>query len=177
MHGVRLCALILGGFLIVSPGTLAQTSRDSAGVRVVENAQPAMSGARAWRLSPTPILQIGSALDPGLVGDSLYELLRVNGVVRLTDGRLAVANDGSLTVRHYDEHGKYVGYAGRKGEPDNIKGRAFVVDVPQAHNGKGRVLLFANHPIYRWQNHGEFNMVFNAIINWDDVPPAPPLKP
>jgi hypothetical protein len=30
------------------------------------------------------------------------------------------------------------------------------------------VILFANNPIYRWQNHGEFNMVFNAIMNWND---------
>ena len=52
---------------------------------------------------------------------------------------------------------------------DNLKGRAFAVDIPNAHNGKGRVLMFANNPIYRWQNHGEFNMVFNSILNWDDV--------
>jgi hypothetical protein len=58
---------------------------------------------------------------------------------------------------------------------DNIKGRAFAVDVPQAHNGNGRVLMFANNPIYRWQNHGEFNMIFNSIMNWNDVPPAAPL--
>ena len=30
--------------------------------------------------------------------------------------------------------------------------------------------MFANNPVYRWQNHGEFNMIFNAIMNWDDVP-------
>jgi hypothetical protein len=53
---------------------------------------------------------------------------------------------------------------------DNIRGRAFAVDIPAAHNGKGRVLMFANNPIYRWQNHGEFNMVFNSIVNWNDYP-------
>ena len=37
--------------------------------------------------------------------------------------------------------------------------------------------MFANNPIYRWQNHGEFNMVFNSILNWNDVPAAPPLAP
>jgi hypothetical protein len=58
---------------------------------------------------------------------------------------------------------------------DNIKGRAFAMDVPNAHNGSGRVIMFANNPIYRWQNHGEFNMVFNSILNWSYVPPAPPL--
>ena len=24
-------------------------------------------------------------------------------------------------------------------------------------------------PIYRWQNHGEFNMVFNTLLNWNDL--------
>jgi hypothetical protein len=31
------------------------------------------------------------------------------------------------------------------------------------------VIMFANNPIYRWQNHGEFNMVFNALLNWNDM--------
>jgi hypothetical protein len=53
---------------------------------------------------------------------------------------------------------------------DAIRGRAFAVDVPKAHNGKGRVIMFSNNPIYRWQNHGEFNMIFNAIMNWNDSP-------
>jgi hypothetical protein len=53
---------------------------------------------------------------------------------------------------------------------DAIRGRAFAMDIPNAYHGKGRVLMFANNPIYRWQNHGEFNMVFNSIVNWNDVP-------
>jgi len=59
---------------------------------------------------------------------------------------------------------------------DAIRGRAFAMDIPNAYNGKGRVLMFANNPVYRWQNHGEFNMVFNSIVNWNDVPvPAAPV--
>ena len=45
---------------------------------------------------------------------------------------------------------------------DEIRERPFAIDVPGGFTGKGRVILFANNPIYRWQNHGEFNMVFNA---------------
>jgi hypothetical protein len=59
--------------------------------------------------------------------------------------------------------------------PDQIAQRPYAIDVPNAYMGKGRVILFANNPIYRWQNHGEFNTVFNAILNWNDVPPPPPL--
>ena len=56
---------------------------------------------------------------------------------------------------------------------DQIRNRAFGVDIPRAYNGKGRVIMFASNPVYRWQNHGEFNMIFNAIMNWNDVVAAP----
>jgi hypothetical protein len=51
---------------------------------------------------------------------------------------------------------------------DEIRERPFALDVPGGFSGKGRVILLANNPIYRWQNHGEFNMVFNALLNWND---------
>ena len=47
-----------------------------------------------------------------------------------------------------------------------IKNRPAIVDVPV---GQGRVLLFATNPCYRWQNLGEFRMLFNAILNYDDL--------
>ncbi len=50
-----------------------------------------------------------------------------------------------------------------------IRQRPFAVDVPGGYSGKGRIILFSNNPIYRWQNHGEFNMVFNAMLNWNDM--------
>ena len=59
---------------------------------------------------------------------------------------------------------------------DQIRNRAFGVDIPRAHNGKGRVIMFASNPVYRWQNHGEFNMIFNSILNWNDVPGPAPAK-
>jgi hypothetical protein len=52
---------------------------------------------------------------------------------------------------------------------DEIRQRPFAIDVPGGYSGKGRVVLFSNNPIYRWQNHGEFNMVFNALLNWNDL--------
>jgi len=52
---------------------------------------------------------------------------------------------------------------------DEIRNRPAIVDVPV---GKGRVVLFAGNPCYRWQNHGEFNMLFNAVLHWNDVPAA-----
>ena len=47
-----------------------------------------------------------------------------------------------------------------------IRNRPAIVDVP---TGKGRVLLFATNPCYRWQNLGEFNMLFNTVLNFNDL--------
>ena len=43
------------------------------------------------------------------------------------------------------------------------------MDVPV---GQGRVLMFAGNPCYRWQNHGEFGMMFNALLHWNDLKAA-----
>jgi hypothetical protein len=48
-----------------------------------------------------------------------------------------------------------------------IRGRPAIVDVP---TGAGRVILFATNPCYRWQNLGEFNMLANAILHYNDFP-------
>ncbi len=50
--------------------------------------------------------------------------------------------------------------------PDQIRNRPMVVDAP---TGKGRVILYANNPIYRWQTFGEHAMVFNALMFWNDM--------
>jgi hypothetical protein len=52
---------------------------------------------------------------------------------------------------------------------DEIRQRPFAIEVPGGYTGKGRVVLFSNNPIYRWQNHAEFNLVFNALLNWNDM--------
>jgi len=49
---------------------------------------------------------------------------------------------------------------------NEIRNRAAIVDAP---SGKGRVILFAGNPCYRWQNFGEFNLLFNTILNYDDI--------
>jgi hypothetical protein len=80
--------------------------------------------------------------------------------------RVGVADQGNILARYVGGDSSVL--SGLMVGADNIKGRAFAVDVPNAHNGRGRVIMFANNPIYRWQNHGEFNMVFNSILNWND---------
>jgi len=46
------------------------------------------------------------------------------------------------------------------------RNRPAIVDVP---TGRGRVLLFATNPCYRWQNHGEFGLLFNSILHHNDI--------
>ncbi|HEV8613367.1 MAG TPA: hypothetical protein VGQ73_07640, partial [Gemmatimonadales bacterium] len=89
--------------------------------------------------------------------------------------RVGIADQGNVLAQY--QGGDTSVLSGLMVGADNLKGRAFAVDLPNAFNGKGRVLLFANNPIYRWQNHGEFNLVFNAIINWNDVPSPAPSAP
>jgi hypothetical protein len=58
--------------------------------------------------------------------------------------------------------------------PDQIRNRPMIVDAP---SGKGRVLLFANNPIYRWQTFGEHTMLFNALMFWNDMDGIAAPKP
>ena len=53
---------------------------------------------------------------------------------------------------------------------NEIRNRAAIVDQP---SGKGRVILFAGNPCYRWQNFGEFNMLFNTLLNFNDIKTLP----
>jgi hypothetical protein len=47
-----------------------------------------------------------------------------------------------------------------------LAGRAAVIDAPR---GKGHILLFANNPIWRNQTQGSFFLLFNAMLNYDNL--------
>ena len=84
---------------------------DNAGVRLVLNRLPdGPLGTGGLALDAEPMLEIGA-----FEGDSLYQLYRVNGARRLTDGRLVVANAGTFEVRVYGADGRYQGAWGREG--------------------------------------------------------------
>jgi len=57
-----------------------------------------------------------------------------------------------------------------------IRNRPAILDVP---SGQGHVVMFATNPAYRWQNLGEFGMLANALMHWDDLPKpdAAPERP
>jgi hypothetical protein len=49
---------------------------------------------------------------------------------------------------------------------DEIAQRAAIIDVP---SGNGHVLLFSTNPFWRGQTKGSYFIVFNAIMNWDNL--------
>ncbi len=57
---------------------------------------------------------------------------------------------------------------------DDIKGRAAVVVTPA---GKGEIVMFTTNPVWRWQNMGEYRMIFNTLMNFRNLAPAPSTAP
>lgn len=49
---------------------------------------------------------------------------------------------------------------------EEVKNRPAIVDVPV---GQGQILMFATNPIYRWQNFGEYRMLYNAMFNYKNL--------
>jgi Zinc carboxypeptidase len=49
---------------------------------------------------------------------------------------------------------------------EEIKDRPAIVLSPV---DSGQVLMFATNPIYRWQNFGEFRMLYNALFNYKNL--------
>jgi hypothetical protein len=82
--------------------------RDSAGVRIVENSGATWTSP--WHVAVEPSVTIGTAS-----GDLDLVLYQVTGALRLTDGRIVIANAGTFELRFYDSFGDYSGKAGRQG--------------------------------------------------------------
>jgi hypothetical protein len=58
-----------------------------------------------------------------------------------------------------------------------VKNRPAIVDLPV---GSGQVLMFMTNPVYRWQNFGEYRMLYNALFNYKDLRAGlggPPVMP
>jgi hypothetical protein len=55
-----------------------------------------------------------------------------------------------------------------------MKGAAEIRNRPaiaEVRSGSGRIVMFATNPCFRYQNLGEFNMLFNAVMHFNDVRP------
>ncbi|WP_425153645.1 hypothetical protein [Candidatus Palauibacter sp.] len=85
--------------------------RDSAGITIVENEEPAPETRLGWHIAESPTLSIGA-----FEGDPAYELYQVMDAARLPDGRIVVANAGSGELRVFDASGTHLASWGGRGE-------------------------------------------------------------
>jgi len=105
-----LCSAILAaGCAPVDAGPAPIVIRDSLGIRIVENDLTRLTETCA--VSAQPRVTIGVA-----EGEEAYELYRVFGAARLSDGRIVLVNQGTQQIRFYDREGRFLSAAGRAGE-------------------------------------------------------------
>lgn len=120
--------------------------RDSAGIAVVANVFPD-SAVVAWWSIAEPELDIG-----GADAEEAYSVYQVTDALRLSDGRVVVANGGSADIRYYAADGTHLHTSGRRGDgpgefqrpqrlivlsPDSVlvidRGRTTVLDAAGAY--------------------------------------------
>jgi len=84
--------------------------RDSAGVEIVESTRPAWEEGVGWTVGPEPLLRIGV-----VEGDLAHQFTGITGAVRLPEGTVVVADDGSQEVRFFGLDGSHLKTVGRRG--------------------------------------------------------------
>jgi hypothetical protein len=94
-----------------SPARSTATVRDSAGITIVENRDPAWTEDTRWTVDSPPSLAIG--LEDG---DPQREFFKLTDARRLSDGRIAAANASSDEIRYYSAGGEYLCTSGRPGQ-------------------------------------------------------------
>ncbi len=102
---------ILAALACSSSGAGGSAVRDSSGIRIVESRAPRWSDSTRWRVSDSPAVSIGAA-----EGAPEYQLTRVQGPLRLSDGRIVVLDGGTSEIRFYDSTGRFVAKAGGRGK-------------------------------------------------------------
>lgn len=128
--------------LAVSPPRLiAQTVRDSAGIRVAHYSRSAAPIQR-WTVDPKPVLEIG-----GAAGEGPSEFAEIRGLVRFNDGRIAVANGATNEIRIFGSSGAFQIGAGRAGQGPGEFRRLLRLfrfsDTLAGVDGDSRVQVFA----------------------------------
>jgi hypothetical protein len=102
------------------------TIRDSAGVAI------AVSTSARWDAAPVERWRVGTdpILDLSTTGEGPeHEFFRVSDALRLSDGRIVVANSGSSQVRVYSPEGAHLASIGREGEGPGEFTRFFGIDA------------------------------------------------
>jgi hypothetical protein len=97
---------------------------DSSGIVIASN--PDGHVPAACVVSPEPVVSIGAA-----AGEEPYQLYRVFGATRLSDGRIVLVNQGSQELRYYDRAGRHLLSAGHGGEgPGEFRNAFYLWALP-----------------------------------------------
>ena len=89
----------------------ASQTRDSAGILIVENTRPAPGSRLGWEIGPEPLVSIGT-----VEASDDFQLHRVDDALRLSDGRIVVANAGSHQLLVFDSAGNHLEAWGQRGQ-------------------------------------------------------------
>jgi hypothetical protein len=54
-----------------------------------------------------------------------------------------------------------------------LEGKPAILDIP---TGQGRVVAFDFDPIHRYLTLSDFRLVWNVLLNWNDLPPVPAAR-
>lgn len=110
--------------------------------------------------APGPIVKIEPSLaHPVSYGSDEYEYLYQNQSPVFTA-------PGDWVVAAYPADPTAIMMSGFLEGPEEVAGKAAIVDAP-AKDGTGHVVLFGTDITYRWQSHGAYFYLWNAIMNWD----------
>lgn len=99
-----------GGSDLGSDGP-AVVTRDSAGVEIVENRQPAWAEGEGWRVAPDPLVSVGTR-----EGEDPYVFSYVADAVLLPDGGVAVLDRNVAEIRLFGPDGAHRATGGGPGE-------------------------------------------------------------
>ena len=132
-----------------SPTGLASLVRDSADIRITENASPPEGSRLPWRIGPEPTVSIGE-----LEGEEPYMLHWAGSLAKLSDGRIMVGNHGSSEVRMFDASGTHLVSWGGVGEG------------PGEFMSLAQVALWPGDSIVAWYSSGLGISVFDSDGNY-----------
>ena len=89
---------------------------DSAGIEIVENHAPEWGDSALWSMDPEPEFVIGGTVVIESPNDPSQLIWRVQGLARLSDGRILVHSGGEESVLLFEPSGEFSTYIGRKGQ-------------------------------------------------------------
>lgn len=139
----------------------AQAVRDSAGIRIVENAQPLWTAREALTLAATPQFVIGDSTD------SPSRFRRIRGTMRLSDGRIAVVDGGSLELRFFSADGRFLAAKAGRGE---APGQLRNIGLVRRLVGDSIAISSSFATMNLYTNTGDFVRTIQPAVTADDRP-------